>query len=48
MIDGSSDSDKQGDLGPSADVTSNGLDEHLEGGVGFAGVCTPEHQSQIA
>ena len=51
MIDWSSGSDKQGDPGP-LDTTSNGLDEHLVGGVGFDGVHPspplPEHKSQIA
>ena len=38
VIDEHSGSDKQGDPCPLADTTNNGLDEHLEGGVGFAGV----------
>ena len=38
VVDWSSGSEKQGDLGPLPDTTSNGLDEHLEGGVGCSGV----------
>ena len=38
VIDWFSGSDKQGVPGPLADTKSNDLDEHLEVGVGFAGV----------